>query len=58
MGLPYDEAKTLYLSGLLHRVEGEPVLARERWEEALAILHRLGERLYAEQVEQALAGGR
>ena len=31
-----------------------PAYNRERFEEAQAILHQLGERLYAEQVEQAL----
>ena len=55
MHTPYEEAKTLSCYGELHRAKGEPGLARERWEAALAILHRLGERLYAEQVERALA---
>jgi tetratricopeptide (TPR) repeat protein len=55
---PYAEAKALYVSGLVHQAKGEPVLARQRLEEALAILNRLGERLYAEQVERALAEGR
>jgi tetratricopeptide (TPR) repeat protein len=54
-GLPYEEAQTLYLYGLLHLQQGETQPARERLEAALAILHRLGERLYAEQVERALA---
>jgi tetratricopeptide (TPR) repeat protein len=52
---PYTEAKVLYASGQLALQQGEPVQACERWEAALEILHRLGERLYAEQVEQALA---
>jgi tetratricopeptide (TPR) repeat protein len=56
MHTPYEEAQTLYFSGLLHRKLGEPQPARERLEAALAILHRLGERLYAERVEQLLAG--
>ena len=56
MHTPYEEARTLSCYGGLHRARGEPIQARERWEAALAILHRLGERLYAEQVEQALAG--
>ncbi len=55
MHTPYDEAQTLYLSGLLHLQQGETQPARERLEAALAILHRLGERLYAPQIEQALA---
>ena len=55
MPYPYAEAKALYVYGLLHQAKGEPELARERLEAALAILHRLGERLYAEQVERTLA---
>ncbi len=55
MHTPYEEAKTLYCYGLLHRARGEPGQACERLEAALAILNRLGERLYAEQVERALA---
>jgi tetratricopeptide (TPR) repeat protein len=54
MPAPYAEAKALAVYGRLHRAKGEPALARERLETALAILQRLGERLYAEQVEQAL----
>jgi tetratricopeptide (TPR) repeat protein/transcriptional regulator with XRE-family HTH domain len=53
----YGEAKALYGYGQLHREMGEPELARERLEAALAILHRLGERLYAEHVERALGLG-
>jgi tetratricopeptide (TPR) repeat protein len=56
MHIPYNEDQTLYLYGLLYLQQGETQPARERLEAALAILHRLGERLYAEQVEQALAG--
>jgi tetratricopeptide (TPR) repeat protein/transcriptional regulator with XRE-family HTH domain len=55
MHTPYEEAKTLSVAGELHRAKGEPIEARERWEAALSILHRLGERLFAEQIEQALA---
>jgi tetratricopeptide (TPR) repeat protein/transcriptional regulator with XRE-family HTH domain len=54
--LPYETAKTLCCSGHLLRALGEPDQARERLEAALEILHELGERLYAEQVEQGLAG--
>jgi tetratricopeptide (TPR) repeat protein/DNA-binding XRE family transcriptional regulator len=54
LGQPYEEAKTRYVSGVVAAQHGEPVLARERLEAALAILQRLGERLYAKQVEQAL----
>lgn len=55
MPYPYAEAKALYIYGLLHQAKGEPEQARERLEAALASLNYLGERLYAEQVERALA---
>jgi tetratricopeptide (TPR) repeat protein len=55
MPYPYAEAKALYVYGLLHHANGEPIQARVRLEAALEILNRLGERLYAEQVERALA---
>jgi tetratricopeptide (TPR) repeat protein len=51
---PYSEAKVLYIYGLLHRAKGEPELARERFQAALAILNRLGEHHYAAYVERAL----
>ena len=57
MPYPWAEAKTLYVFGLLHQAKGEPGLARERLEMALAILNRLGERLYAQRVELELAPG-
>jgi hypothetical protein len=56
MPYPWAEAKALYVSGLLHKAKGEQEAARELLEAALAICARLGERLYAEQMEQALAG--
>jgi tetratricopeptide (TPR) repeat protein len=56
MHTPYEEAKTRYYFGVLHRAGGKPTEARDCWEAALAILNRLGERLYAAQVEQKLAG--
>jgi tetratricopeptide (TPR) repeat protein len=52
---PYAEAKALYVVGHLHAAKGEPDAARARYEAALAILHRLGERLYAERTELALS---
>ena len=52
---PYDEAKAHYGAGLIAAQQGEAAQARAHFEQALAILQRLGERLYAEQVEQALA---
>ena len=54
MPYPYAEAKTLYVYGDLHAAQGNVERGRDHYEAALAILGRLGERLYAEQVEQAL----
>jgi transcriptional regulator with XRE-family HTH domain/tetratricopeptide (TPR) repeat protein len=51
----YAEAKALYVFGQLWMAQGEPARARERFEQALAICHQLGERLYGEAIEQALA---
>jgi tetratricopeptide (TPR) repeat protein len=56
MGYPYGALKALYASGLLHAQMGQPAPARERFEQALTICTRLGERLYATHIEQALAG--
>jgi tetratricopeptide (TPR) repeat protein len=55
MHTPYEEAQTLYLYGLLHLQQGEPQPARARLEASLAICSKLGERLYARQIEQVLA---
>lgn len=55
MPYPYAEAKALYVYGLLHAASGGPHQARASYEAALAICERLGERLYAEQVERELA---
>jgi tetratricopeptide (TPR) repeat protein len=55
MPYPYAEAKALYVYGRLCQVRGESKLAGERLGAALALLNRLGERLYAVQVERALA---
>jgi tetratricopeptide (TPR) repeat protein len=52
---PWAEAKTLYVWGLLHQRNGEPERARTRLEAARAICARLGERLYGERIERALA---
>jgi tetratricopeptide (TPR) repeat protein len=54
MPYPYAEAKALYVSGQFHAARGEPERACAHFEEALAILSRLGERLYAEHIERAL----
>jgi hypothetical protein len=55
IGNPYAEAQVLYVYGLLRIGQGEHRLAHERLVAALAILNRLGDRLYAEHVERALA---
>jgi tetratricopeptide (TPR) repeat protein len=55
MPYPYAEVKVLYVYGLLHQQRGEPELARECWQTALTICQRLGERLYAQHIEQVLA---
>ena len=55
MPAPCAEAIILYECGLLYLHYGDAELARGSLEAALAIFRRLGERLYAEQVERALA---
>ncbi|HEU5198285.1 MAG TPA: AAA family ATPase [Ktedonobacterales bacterium] len=55
MPWPYGEAKTLYVAGLVSRQRGESAQARAHFEAALTILQRLGERLYARVIQQALA---
>ncbi|HEX8994438.1 MAG TPA: AAA family ATPase [Ktedonobacterales bacterium] len=55
MGCPYNEARALYLAGLLSAEQGEVTLASERLIAALAILDALGERLYRSHVERATA---
>jgi class 3 adenylate cyclase/tetratricopeptide (TPR) repeat protein len=52
---PYAEAKALYVYGWMRTEQGDVVQARERFEAALAICAQLGERLYAERIEQELA---
>jgi hypothetical protein len=52
---PYAEAKALYEYGQLQVQRDEPQQARAYFEAALAICTRMGERLYAEHIEQALA---
>lgn len=56
MPYPYAKAKALYVYGQIHAARGEPEQAREKYQAGLAILHSLGERFYAEQIERALAG--
>lgn len=55
MQYPYGEAKMLYALGALQMQQQDYARARRSLGEALDILKRLGERLYAEQVETALA---
>ncbi len=57
MAAPYAEAKTLSTAGLVSHQKRELAPARQRFEAALAILERLGERLYARYIEQLLAQG-
>lgn len=52
---PYAEAKALYVAGQMRAARGEMERAREHYAAALVILRRLGERLYAEHIERALA---
>lgn len=52
---PYDEAKAHYAAGLVAVQQGKTTQAHTHLNEALVILHRLGERCYTEKVEQALA---
>ena len=55
MATPYFEAKTLYAAALVSRKKKEFGPARQRLEEAFGICTRLGERLYAQHIEQLLA---
>jgi hypothetical protein len=55
MPYPYAEARLLQVSSRVHAERGEPEPARERLEEALAILRRLGARKDIERTEQLLA---
>jgi uncharacterized protein HemY len=54
MPYPYAKAKTFYVFGQVWATRGEPALARLCFEEALAICHRLGERLYRDVIELRL----
>jgi hypothetical protein len=55
MPYPYAEVKTLYVYGHLCAAEIEPGRARQYWLRALGISAQLGERRYAERIEQAMA---
>jgi tetratricopeptide (TPR) repeat protein len=55
MADPYVEGRLLHVSGTMHARKGQPVPARQRLEEALAILRRLGARGAAVPVERSIA---
>jgi predicted ATPase/class 3 adenylate cyclase len=55
MPYPYEEAKALSTYGDLLVARGQPERARDQYKAALTILHRLGERPYADRIERALA---
>jgi transcriptional regulator with XRE-family HTH domain/tetratricopeptide (TPR) repeat protein len=50
MPYPYAEAKALWVYGQLETARGDPVAARERFVQALAICDRLGEGLYRTRI--------
>jgi class 3 adenylate cyclase/tetratricopeptide (TPR) repeat protein len=52
---PYAEAKALYVYGQMRAEQGDSAQARERFEAGLTICAQLGERLYAEKIEEELA---
>jgi tetratricopeptide (TPR) repeat protein len=52
---PFAEARVLYIYGRFYAAQGEHEQARARFDAALAILNRLGERLYATHIEHILA---
>ena len=54
MPYPYAEAKALYVSGHMWAKQGKSAQARARFQEALAICHQLGERLYGAAIERRL----
>ena len=55
MATPYAEAKTHYVVGLVSHMKGELEPARQRFESAQTILELLGERLYAQHIDQLLS---
>jgi transcriptional regulator with XRE-family HTH domain/tetratricopeptide (TPR) repeat protein len=52
---PYVEAKALHVYGQIDAASGEKEHAYANFQAGLAILHQLGERLYAKHLERALA---
>jgi transcriptional regulator with XRE-family HTH domain/tetratricopeptide (TPR) repeat protein len=55
MPYPYAEARVLFVYGQVQAAKGEPERAHALWQEALAICEKLGERLYAERIEEVVA---
>lgn len=55
MPYPYAEAKALYFLGIIHLETQDHQQARTCLEQARTICEQLGERLYAERIEHALA---
>jgi tetratricopeptide (TPR) repeat protein/transcriptional regulator with XRE-family HTH domain len=55
MAAPYPEAKALFARGLVHTDAGEAQAAAVCYDGALAILRRLGERLYAGALAHAVS---
>jgi tetratricopeptide (TPR) repeat protein len=55
MPYPYAEAKALWVYGQLEIARGDPLAARARLEQALAICDRLGEGLYRPLIVRALS---
>ena len=55
MADPYVEARLLHVYGTMLATKGQPVPARQRLGEALAMLRRLGARKAAAQVERSIA---
>ena len=51
----YSQVKALYVYGQLYVEQGQARRASVCWEQALAICRRLGERMYAERMEQEVA---
>jgi transcriptional regulator with XRE-family HTH domain/tetratricopeptide (TPR) repeat protein len=52
---PYAEAKALWVYGRLEAMRGNPAAARGRFEQALTICGKLGERLYRPHIERDLS---
>ncbi len=55
MPYPHQEVRLLHAAGLLYAQQGKQGLACERFNTALDICKRLGERFYAPRIEQELA---